>query len=190
MATEEIFSAIAEHMLQGIMLHEQLANGYGFLTLKGYAKCHEYHYYEELCNYRCLYNYYLYHCNKMIKIGDVKPETIIDPSWYKYEREEVDTSTRRTAVRDFMQHWVEWEKSTKQLLEQSYKLLYDEGAIADAMFITCFIKDVDKELKTAENKYLFLEASGYDIANIIGEQHELYEKYRCKMINFWKEDDY
>jgi len=34
---------------------------------------------------------------------------------------EVDTNTKRSAVKDSMKKWVDWEKETKVLLEASYK---------------------------------------------------------------------
>lgn len=181
MTVDEIFSKIAEHMLHGIMFHEQVANCYGFLSLPGYKKCHEYHYYSEICNYRCLYNYCLDHCNKLIKIGEVKNPNVINTGWYKYTREEVDVNTKRTAVRDLVKNWADWEKETKKLLEDSYKSLYELGEIAAAIKIACFIEDVDKELKCAQNKHIRLESTGYDINNIISEQDDLYEKYKCKI---------
>ena len=44
MTIKEIYAQIAEHMIKGMMIHEQLANYYDFLGLKGYKRCHEYHY--------------------------------------------------------------------------------------------------------------------------------------------------
>lgn len=181
MTIEEIFTKLAEHMLQGIMIHEQVANCYGFLSLKGYEKCHEYHYYSELCNYRCLYKYSLKYCGKLIKIGELKDPGIINANWYKYTRGEVDVNTKRTAVRDLVKHWVEWEKSTKTLLETSCKELYELGEIAAAQKIYCFLKDVTHELAHAENKRINLETSGYDIGTILGEQEHLYHKYKEKL---------
>ena len=47
MSIDEIFSKMSEHMVKGMMVHEQLMNSYLYLGLKGYAACHEYHYLEE-----------------------------------------------------------------------------------------------------------------------------------------------
>lgn len=181
MTIEEIFSKLAEHMLEGIMFHEQVANCYGFLTLPGYKKCHEYHYYCEIRNYRHLYNYVLSHCNKLIKVNIVPAEDIINSSFYKYTRQEIDINTKRTTVRDIIKKWVTWEEETKGLLEACYKELYEAGEVAACFKIGCFIKDVEKELKCAVNKQIKLEATGYDIGSIVGEQDELHDKYKCKL---------
>ena len=47
MTVEEIFSKISQRMIGGLMFHEQMSNYYDFLNLRGYKKCHEYHYLEE-----------------------------------------------------------------------------------------------------------------------------------------------
>ena len=44
MTLEEIFSELAAHAIEGMMIHDQMITYYCFLSLKGYAKCHEYHY--------------------------------------------------------------------------------------------------------------------------------------------------
>ena len=52
MAVEEIFSKISTHMARGIRMHNHMALLFGFLNLYGYQKYQEYHYYEEICNYK------------------------------------------------------------------------------------------------------------------------------------------
>jgi hypothetical protein len=47
MAAEKIFIELNQHMLKGLMFHEELANYFSFLALEGYSYCHEYHYKEE-----------------------------------------------------------------------------------------------------------------------------------------------
>ena len=47
MTIAEIYAKINEHMINGLMLHDQLANYYDFLGLEGYKRCHEYHYFKE-----------------------------------------------------------------------------------------------------------------------------------------------
>ena len=186
MTMEEIFSKIAMHMIKGIMFHEQVANCYGFLSLEGYKECHEYHYYSEIINYRHLYHYSLDHCHKLIKLGEIEDPAIISSNWYKYTKTDVDVNTKRTAIRDLMKSWIEWERETKQLLENCYKELYELGEIAAAIKISCFIKDVCNELQHAEEKRIKLETIGYDINTIIQEQHDLYEKYKTKIICLYK----
>ena len=175
-------------MAKGLLIHNQMASLYGFLNLKGYQKCHEYHYYEETCNYRYLQNFFLSHCNKMIHENSIEQPDIIPNNWYKFTKKEVDVNNKRSAVKDLMKKWVEWEKETKTLLESSYKQLYELNEISCAIEIMYFIKDVDKELAHAQETYINLESMGYDIVYIIDRQPDLYTQY-CKKIKEIHEGD-
>ena len=70
MELKEIYSKISEHMINGMMLHDQMANYYDFLGLKGYKRCHEYHFMKETCDYRGLCRYYINHYSEFL-IGHV-----------------------------------------------------------------------------------------------------------------------
>ena len=188
MTTEEIFAKISTHMAKGLRIHSQIAILYGFLNLCGYQKCHEYHFYEESCNYRCLQNFFLAHCGKMLHEDTIEEPDIIPSNWYKFSKFDVDANNKRSAIKDIVKKWVDWEKETKSLLESSYKQLYDLGEIDCALKISYFIKDVSHELATAQEKQINLESMGYDIVYIIDQQPELYKHY-CKKIKEIHEDD-
>jgi hypothetical protein len=51
--------------------------------------------------------------------------------------------------------------------------------VSAALFIDCFIRDVDNELKDAETELLNLMAINFDMPYIMGEQEELKEKNPC-----------
>lgn len=180
MTIEEIFKKLAAHMVKGLMVHEELANYYDFLGLKGYKECHEYHFLKETCGYRELCHYYINHYSKLIEKEEVKGENIIPSSWYKHVREDVDTGLKRESVKMGVQTWVNWEKETKTLYQLMYKELVDLGEIATAIFLKECICDVDKELERAEKSYLNKRAIDYNISTIIGEQHSLHDKYKIK----------
>ena len=59
MTCEEIFSKITNHMVKGLMVHEQLSNYYEFLGLPCYSKCHDEHFMKESKMYRKMYHYYI-----------------------------------------------------------------------------------------------------------------------------------
>ena len=44
MTREEIFTSLLNHMVKGLMVHDQMANYYDFLGLEEYKDCHEKHY--------------------------------------------------------------------------------------------------------------------------------------------------
>ena len=171
------------------MIHDQLASGYGFLNLCGYQKCHEYHYFKESFSYRCLQNFYINTYHKLIPETSIENPHIIPESWYRHVKQDVDTSTKRSAIRDMMKAWVDWEEETTKILEVYYKDLYDQGEICAALKIADFLKDTSHELQYAQEKYLNLETSGYNIDSIIAEQKPLCKKYWEKMECIYEEDD-
>ena len=181
MTINEIYSKINEHMINGLMLHDQLANYYDFLGLGGYKRCHEYHYFAENMSYRALNRYFINHHNMLIPEAKFDNDNIIPASWYEHKREDVDSSTKKNGVRSGLTKWVEWERDTKKLYEQMYQEAMEIGEVASACKIKCLIKDVDKELKNAERYWLNKEAIGYDMSVIIGEQKSKHDKYKHKM---------
>lgn len=93
----------------------------------------------------------------------------------------VDANTKRTAVKDMMTKWIQWEKDTKQLYSEMHQELCTLGEVAAALKIDCFLKDVDDELVHAEKKYIKLETINYDINTIIGWQQPMYKKYKKQL---------
>ena len=185
MELKEIYSRLSEHMIKGMMIHEQMANYYGFLGLDGYRRCHEYHFLAETKNYRKLNGYFIHHHNMLILETRFDSPEIIPESWYDHTRQDVDAGTKKNAVKNGLEKWVSWEKDTKHLYEDMYKELMDIGEVASACFIKCFIADVDKELKKAEKYHLNKEALGYDIHAIISDQDKMHDKYKkkCKKVS-------
>ena len=188
MTVEEIFSNINAHMLKGISIHNQIANAFSFLNLFGYQKCHEYHYYEESNNCRCLNDFYLNQYHKLIveqKIDELS-NPIIPSSWYKYTREDVDINTKRQAVRDLYKKWVDWETETRDSLQRYYKQLYDLDEICAAKKIAYFLEDVNNELCNAYQDYIYLKSVDYDIVHITELQDSLLKTYKKKIHNLYK----
>ena len=178
MTESEIFSGLASHMVKGMMFHAQMADYYDFLQLRGYKRCHEYHFKAESCNYRKLNRYYINHYNKLIEEERVDDPNVIPESWYNYTRMDVDMQTKRTAVKTAITKWVKWERETKQKFEEAYSELCAQDHVASALFIKEFIKDVDCELKYAERKHIDLMSVDYDMPYILGEQKALHDKYK------------
>ena len=181
MSIDEIFAKLAIHMKEGIAMHEDFVTIFGFLSLNGFKKCHYYHYLEEIKNYNTLYHYYMSHYHKLINVEEIPKLKVISSSWYKYDQFAVDNNTRRNTIKDIVKQWIDWEKSTKDLLQDSYKKLYELGEIAAASEINYFIEDVAAELKDAQNQMLKFEAIDYNIEYIMDKQHSMYKKYKEKI---------
>ena len=166
LTVEEIFSKILAHMIKGVMIHDQMSIAYGFLGLCGYQKLHEHQYYEESKSYKCIQNYFLDHYQKLIPEIAIEKPNIIPVNWYKHITLDVDTSTKRNAIKELMKQWIDWEKDTIKLLETSYKELYDIDEICAAMEIKKLLLDVEEELKYAQHKYLLWTLKKRSISNI------------------------
>ena len=180
MTPEEIFSELSGHMIKGLMIHDQMADYYDFLSLRGYKRCHEYHYKKEMRGYRGLHRYFINHYNRLIEEKRVEDPEAIPASWLRYTRQEVDAQTKRSAIRTGIEKWVAWEKETKALYQKAYRDLIEAKEEAAALFIQKYIEDVDCELKWAERKALELETIDYNLSYIIGEQKRLHDKYKRK----------
>lgn len=181
MTVDEIFNKIASHMIEGIMYHDEFAKAFDFLGLWGYARCQDYHHLEEESSYRCLSHYYAKHYFKLLQPEEVHKPEVIPQSWFKYTTQDVDPGTKKTAIRDLMNKWIAWEKSTKELYQVMRQELTTMGEIAASLYIDECIKDVTKELRHAQRKSICLETIGYDLITIMSEQEELYNKYTKKL---------
>lgn len=181
MELKEIYSKLSEHMIQGMMFHDQMSNYYDFLGLQGYKRCHEYHFLAETLNYRSLCRYFINHHNMLIPETRFDNTSVIPEGWYSHVRGDVDVATKKNAVKTGLTKWVEWERETKRLYQQMYQELMNIGEVASACKIKCFIADVDCELKKAERYWLNKEAIEYNMESIISEQKSKHRKYKEKM---------
>ena len=181
MTIEEIFNQLGNHMVEGLMIHSQLAEYYNFLGLKGYYRCHQYHYFEENNNYKCLCRYYMKHYNKLINEGRVADPGVIPEAWFKYTRQDVSSANRKSSIQAGMERWTAWETETKKLYERMVNELMTLGEVAAATKVKEFLCDVDKELADACQKNLELKSVDYDIVYIMDKQKEMHDKYKKKL---------
>ena len=63
---QQLYSELINRMKQGVEMHEQLADYYGFLNLPGYQKCHEYQMLCELLEYRKAKHEYMREYNQLV----------------------------------------------------------------------------------------------------------------------------
>ena len=162
------------------MLHDYMVDYFNFLNLHGYKRMSEYHAKHEMQNFRKIHRYYLDHYNKLIPDIRFENTEIIPEKWYEHYRTDVDTNTKRQAVKDAFIKWKNWEKETKKLYEQMYVELFNLGEIASARKIAKLVKGVDNELKWVCRKYIDLESADYSIDYILNEQKFYHDFYKCK----------
>lgn len=181
MSYSEIFSELSAHFIKGMMFHDQMANYYDFLSLRGYKRYHEYQFKCDSCTYRKLNRFYINQYNKLIVEKPVSDPAVIPETWYRYSREDVDTSTKKNAIKVGISEWIRWETTTLSKLQQVQLELYDDGEVASAMFINRLIKQVSKELKCAKRKHIELNTLDYDMSYILSEQKCIHDKYKAKL---------
>ena len=181
MTTEQIYKQLSHRMLTGIMLHSDLVDYYKFLSLDGYAKCHEYRMIAESRAYRELRGKYLHLHDRLIRDDDFPRDLVIPDAWYSHVRQDVDVATLKEAVRDGLAAWIEHETDTKKLYEDMVRELRDRGEIDSALYVEELVCDVSKELAKAKKYHLRKEHIEYDLPTIMGEQKRLHEKYECKI---------
>ena len=163
----EIFSRLSDHMLKGLMIHEQLADYYSFLDMRGFADEHERRYREESDNYRSLKRFAMDHYNMLIAGSSVETPKIIPSTWFKYTRYDVDISTKRNAIENGFKEWRDWESKTRSFYEEHYKELMAINEISACLFLEDFIKDVNEELHEIDKQILELKAIDYDLSEIL-----------------------
>lgn len=178
MTVDEIFKILATHMVKGCKTHEELANYYDFLSLKGFRACHEHQYIEESCGYRKLCRYYMKHYKKLIQPDKVQEVKLIPSSWYGHERQDVDIILKRESAKTGFETWINWQKETKNLYENMYSELIALNQIATAMFLKKYICDVTKEIEKAEKEYIKYTDLDFRIEFLIQDQKKLYHKYK------------
>lgn len=176
----EVFNDISKRIIKGVMFHEQMADYFDFLNLQGFKRWQEYRFFDESAELRGVHRYALNHCNKLIDDGDVTATRYIPMSWYSNSRMQVDTSTRKQAVKEAFEKWYQWECDTKEFLEKQFKKLTDNYKISDANKVNDLIKSVDQELKCVTRKMLEYKAVDYDMTYIMFQQDELHEHYKEK----------
>jgi len=200
---QQLYSELIDKMKQGVEMHEQLADYYGFLNLPGYQKCHEYHMLCELLTYRKAKDMYMREYNQLIQPANMFANmnnnmnnnsmnkmnnnsndnyaNVIPQNWYTHTRYDVDASTKRNGVRDGFKRWIDYEKDTKQYLIEMAKKLEQMEEREAARKLDYLIDAVEKEIEAGSEKMMALENAGYDMNYILQQQDHLKEKYANKI---------
>lgn len=198
---QQLYSELINRMKQGVEMHEQLADYYGFLNLPGYQKCHEYQMLCELLTYRKAKDMYMKEYNQLVQPSNMANmnsmtnmnnnsnnnsssqnyANVIPTGWYSHTRYDVDSGTKRNAVRDGFKRWIDYEKETKQYLLEMAQKLEQANEREASRKLDYLIDHVEKEIEHAEEKMMALENAGYDMNYILQEQDQLKAKYADKI---------
>lgn len=180
MEVQEIFKTLSVHTIKGVMIHNDMSNMFDFLNLKGYKRLQEYRAKEEMKGLRKLNRYYISRYNRLIPFEKVETPEIIPVKWYEHTKQDVDTNTKRTSVKDAFKKWVDWEKETLDLYQKMYSELVAIGEIETSLKIGGFIKDVSMELERAESMKINLDSVDYAMDCILDVQQQLHDEFKTK----------
>lgn len=190
MTIEEIGSLVSQRLLQGVMNHQQFSNYYNFLGLEGYKLCHKYHFLEQNYNYKEFIDYYMSQYNKLVpkfSLDTFNSLFIIPQNWYEYSKEDMDTNTRRNAIKTGLEKYVHWEKDTKKFLEDMYVEAFNIHEIGMTFKIKQCICNVEKQIQKAQIQLLAAKSTDFDLPTIISKQDFLIKKYK-KKLKKWREE--
>lgn len=154
----DVFAKVSDHLIDGMMMHGQMADYYNFLGLDGFKRLHEYHFSCETISMRRIHRYFIDHCNQLLPAANTERHDVIPVAWSNFTRQAVKSETKSKAVETGMREWCEWEHETKELYAKSAKDLYDAGEVAAADAICELVRDVDNECKYADRLALKLSA--------------------------------
>ena len=177
MAIDEIFSKLIQHMMTGLLFHNHLCHLYGFLNLLGYQQQQKHQYFQQAKSCFDIQNFYLSYYNKMILPLNIQPQNVIPNNWFKYTKSDVDTNTKRSAIKQAFSAWQKWEKNTQQLLNNCYQQLYNLKQFYACQKILFLIQQVGEELQQLKTEQINLESANYDMVYILDLQKQLLEKY-------------
>lgn len=181
---KEVFSAINAHQVTALMLHDEMADLFDFLGLRGFKRMHEYQYLVESAEHRALKRYYLNHHGMLLPEEEINPVEVIPDDWYQYNRMDVTPVIRKQAVQTAMEQYRAWEADTKELYQKCAAYLLAWKKVADFNKVNDLVKDVDMELKYLERLCIELKAVDYDSAYLEILQDKYHESYaeKCKNI--------
>lgn len=182
----DVFNAISQHIVKGVMFHEQMADYFDFLNLQGLKRWSEYQFLCEGAELRGIHRYAINHLNRLVKDENIDASSVIPSSWFNATKMQVDNSTRKQAVKDAFDKWFEWEKDTKEFYEQQFKVLTDNAKIAEANKVNELICDVDHELKCVTRKMLEYKSVEWSLDYIVFDQKDLHEKYEKQTQEMFK----
>jgi hypothetical protein len=174
----EIFTDISAHMIEGLMLHNDLADYFDFLGLMGFKRIHEYQYLSESAEMRGVHRYYINHFNKLLKTKEIEKTDYIQKSMYDYTRFDISISAKENAVKDCMEIWRDWERKSKSFYEECYYELCEMKEIAAACKVKKLVCDVDEELKRAVRLHIKLYGMKFDLTSMMILQDDIHEKYK------------
>lgn len=175
----DIFKEVNDRQITALMFHDQMADLFWFLHLKGFAQMHEHQFLCESKGHRMTKKHYLKEHNKLLPDGELKDPDVLPDDWLKYTRADVTNQIRGQYIEKALTMYKQWECDTKAMYEAAVSELIAMGNICDAKFVYRLVKDVAEELCMLEELYAKMRMHDDILSGAVGMQHWLYEKYEA-----------
>lgn len=189
MSVLDIFTEMSAHIIEGTMLHESLMKAYLFLSLFGYATCHEYHYLSETRGHIRLCKYVSRYLGSLVSPVPNVENDIVPNSWIMSRQTDISPQVRKEALVSSFHEWLNWEENTVALYERLYKETVELGDVTSSEFIKSYILDAKSEVVYARNELISKKAMDFDIVSILEEQKFLEVKFRKRIRKIGDERD-
>lgn len=170
MTLKEIYTALANRMVGAIMIHSQLVQIFAFVDLLPDMRKQESQLQEETHGYSELNKYYIQHHHNILTADNPPQIDILNLGLLKKSSEELTPEDKTYLIKYGMKEWIEWERKSKVIYEDSYRELLDISEVASADFVSRFVRDVDLELKEAEKIFRVREGIDWDLSAIYDKQ--------------------
>jgi hypothetical protein len=170
MPMHEIFKKLSNRMVGAMMIHTQLTELFNFIDLESDAKRQKKQLHEESDGLLKLEKYAAQHHHILITSDNPPQVDILNLDILERLNDKLSPDDKIRLIQYALKEWIEWEKKSKVIYEDSYRNLVDMSEIAAADFVLQYVKDVDKELRDAELLYRIRDAIDWDLATIYDEQ--------------------
>lgn len=170
MTLHEIYTKLANRMVGAMMIHSQLVEIFAFVDLLPDMRKQESQLQEETHGFSELCKYFIQHHHNIL-VADNPPQIdLLNLSIFKKPNEELTSEDKSKIIQYGMKEWINWERDSKILYEDSYRNLVDISEVASADFVSRYVRDVDLELKEAEKIFRVREGIEWDLSTIYDKQ--------------------
>lgn len=170
---EEHFIKILNLKLEGVMFHDEMADVFAFLNLKGFMELHKKQMFEELEETCEIKKYYLKHYHKMLKANPNSNINVYPASWAGHSNMEIDAATIKNYTKNMLEQYVRWEENVKKELTVIADEFYSKHQMEDFNMVFELIQDVNHEISFINDIMLKLKMTDYDSKDIVHMQKKI-----------------
>jgi len=177
----KLLMEINDNLIMATLFHREQSDLMTFLSLRGFSALHEY---QNICEsdiQRRLKEFIIRtYCVAPL---DFIPESadVLKPLIDSKKRNELSKDKKCDIVKQAFDAYEKWETQSLALYENVAKELSNAGDIKAYSIVKNIVDDVAEELAMVNDMINSYALMGWDMAQIVGEQNEIAEKYIYKM---------